>query len=302
MRFIVAAFLLLAGSLPAQPAYTDLIHISDSHVAILDGVQADVAKARGLHRQSLSKLEAFVEQANAMPAMTLVHTGDVVDATCFDGANGQLVEGQIEAVRRAFGRLRHPYHLALGNHDVECYRYNAAKPDKPVGDQSVAARSRRQWRRAFPFMRRRTYYSAAVAPGYRLVVLDNGHSLEAKGGRDFYEKQMRWLERELRRYRQGQAILALHIPVAADAKSERLKQVLRGAPGVGLILCGHRHTDAVEWLELGERRVLQVRTGALYESPQAWRRIRLYGDRVEVSGVGSVGSSGSVAVVEVLRR
>jgi 3',5'-cyclic AMP phosphodiesterase CpdA len=267
-------------------AQTDLIHISDSHTARLDGVRPELAQLRALHRDSQTKLERFVEIANAMPAVTVVHTGDIVDATCFDGASEREVGGQIVPVRQALARLRHPFHLALGNHDVECYRYDPAKPKSPVGDQSVAKRARREWGRNFAALRKRTYYSSAIAPGYRLYVLDNGHSLEAKGGRAFFNKQMKWLRRELRRYPRERAIVALHIPVAADPKSDALKAVLRGAPQVAMILCGHRHTHAVDWLDLGERKVLQVRTGALYNGAESWRRIRLHADRVEVSVPG----------------
>ena len=280
--------LALALLLSQAPGYTDLIHISDSHVAQLDGVHPAIAKARDLHRASLGKLNAFVEAANRMPALTLVHTGDIVDATCFDAASGKAVEGQISAVRAAFGRLRHPYHLALGNHDVECYRFDPAKPATPAGDQSVASRVRRQWRGAFPVLHKRTYYSAALAPGYRLIVLDNGHSLEARGGRVFFEKQMKWLGRELRRKPNERVIIALHIPVADDERSQLLRSRLQKAPRVVMILCGHRHTNAVDWLTLdGGRKVLQVRTGALFVSAGMWRRIRLYANRAEVFAPGN---------------
>lgn len=267
---------------------TDLVHISDTHIAQLDGVRPELAQARALHRESLAKLERFVSVANGMTTMTLVHTGDVVDATCFDGASLREVKGQIEAVTAALARLRHPYHLALGNHDVECYRYDAAKPATPRGDQTIAQRARKDWRRQIAGLRNGTYYSSLVAPGYRLFVLDNGQALDVRGGREFWTKQMRWLRRELQK-RPERAVIALHIPVAADERSELLKAELRRSERVALILCGHRHTHAVDWLDLGSRKVLQVRTGALFQGADAWRRLRLWSDRVEVSAPGEPG-------------
>ena len=273
MRLTLA--LLLCASASAQ---TDLIHISDSHIIAFAGVHPDLAAARKTNANSLAVLEQFVDAANRLPKSTIVHTGDIVDAVCFDAAAGPPVYGQIEAVRRTLKRLRHKYHLALGNHDVECYRRDPARPGSALDDQSVATDARRRWRH-------RTYYATSIA-GYRLIVLDNGHAFES-GGKPFFEQQMKWLARELRKHRQQPAIIALHIPLAVDERSTMVLNVLRDAPQVKLVLCGHRHTDQVEQLTLGQRKLLQVRTAALFRGPGTWRRIRLWPGRIEISATSA---------------
>jgi len=274
--------LLVLAACRLAAATLDLLHISDTHVAEHTGAHPEIAKARALHRDSLGKLQRFVETVNAGPPARVVVTGDIVDAVCLDGAAGAPVYGQIDGVARAFASLRRPYHLVLGNHDVECYRRNAAKPESPAGDQSVAADTRRRWARAVRSLKQ-AYYSPSLGRGYRLLVLDNGQALDTPGAREYMAKQMQWFRRELQRRRRDRVIVALHIPLAADERSQIVRAELDRSTAVQLILCGHRHTDGLEWLPSAGRRVLQVRTAALYLNPANARRIRLHPGRIEVS-------------------
>lgn len=259
-------------------AQQDLLHISDTHVASFAGVHADLAQARNTNAKSHERLDEFVAAVNRLPRKaTVVHTGDAVDAVCFDGANGAPVYGQIELLRRGLRPLKHKLHLALGNHDVECYRRNAATPGKAVGDQSVAAEVRKRWRK-------RSYYATSIGR-YRLILLDNGQAFES-GGRPYFTRQMEWLTRELAKRPKTPTVIALHIPLTADERSTMVLDVLREAGQVKLVLCGHRHSDSLDWLTLGERKLLQVRTAALFQSASHWRRIRLWPDRLEVSATG----------------
>ena len=254
----------------------DLIHISDTHVTSLAGVHPDLAKARAAMAGSLATLNQFVDAVNQLPKATVVHTGDAVDAICLEAAAGPSVYGQIDLWRRAMGRLKHKYYLALGNHDVECYRRDPLK-GTAAGDQSVADDARRRWRQ-------KSYASRAVG-AYRLILLDNGQAFET-GGKPYFERQVRWLRAELRKRKNTPTLIALHIPLASDERSAMVLAAVKDAPQVKLVLCGHRHTDAVDWIALGERKLLQVRTAALFKGPGTWRRIRLWPDRVEVSATG----------------
>lgn len=266
----------------------DLIHISDTHVSNLEGVHPALAKLRASNASSLGHFEKFIDRVNQEADVTIVHTGDIVDATCFDGvAGGKSVGGQIGLVARAVEKLKHPIHFALGNHDVECYRYDPAQPAKPVGDQTVAHEARREWGGRVKALRRRSYYSVPLAHGYRLVLVDNGQSFDVADGRAFFEKQMRWLRRDLRKHRRERAILALHIPVGDDARSRLLKDEMAKAGNVALVLCGHRHTDDFNPVTLSDgKQVPQLRTAAMFKGPQTWRRIRITGEGLQISATG----------------
>ena len=280
------AVLALAG----EDRYFDLLHISDTHVARFPGVHPELIHARTLFRGTGAQLERFVAEAAQIPNSRVVHTGDIVDAVCFDGDEGRPpVYGQIEFIQKLLAPLPQPPLLVLGNHDVECYRRDPKKRDTAVGDQSVAAESRRLWGKAFPALSKGTYYSERITIAgrtYWLIALDNGESLAGAGQR-FFDQQMRWFERELKRRADDPAIVALHIPIANDSKSESIKQRLARSDRVRLILTGHRHSDLIDTVEAGARRIRQVRTAGMQYTASNWRRIRLHADRLEISATGS---------------
>lgn len=285
----VAAFLAIAVlSLSGQDRYFDLLHISDTHVASLAGVHPELAAARRLLQDPGEKLVKFVAEAARIPRSRVLHTGDIVDAICFDGeADGPPVYGQIELAKKLLAPLPAPPLLVMGNHDVECYRRSKTKKNTAVGDQSVAAEARKLWGRHFPGLRRGTYFTERIRVGartYRLIAIDNGEALAT--GQAFFDEQMRWFERELARQPRDPVIVALHIPVAGDPKSQAIRARLSKAAQVELVLSGHRHTDAMENLELGSRRILQVRTAGMHISSTFWRRVRLYEDRIEIYATG----------------
>jgi 3',5'-cyclic AMP phosphodiesterase CpdA len=266
-------------------AATEILHVSDSHVANFEGVKPALRFLRLMNAGSLGLLERFVAAANSLPAVHVIHTGDIVDATCFDSPDGTPIRGQIPLALRTLAQLRHPYHLALGNHDVECYRHDSARPGVAIGDHSVADEARREWGAAYAPMRRSSYYSAALTTRYRLVVLDNGQEWSA-AGKAFFAKQMAWLDEELRRHRGVHVLIAMHIPLAANERSDELLRVLRRHANIRAILCGHQHSDDVSSQMIGNQRVYQIRTAALNRGGNTWRRLRLLEDRMEVYATG----------------
>jgi 3',5'-cyclic AMP phosphodiesterase CpdA len=263
----------------------DLVHVSDTHVARFEGVHPALRLLRIMNAGSLGLMEKFVAEVNAMPAVSVVHTGDIVEAVCLDAKEGPAVRGQVDAAMEVLGRLRHPLYLALGNHDVECYRHDPARPTMAIGDHSVASEARSEWGEKYARMRERTYYGADLGEGYRLVMLDNGQEWSA-AGKEFFAKQMEWLDRELRAQAKARVVIGMHIPMAKNERSDELMRVLRRHANVRLILCGHQHSDDLSWVEMGTRKVLQVRTAALNRGPGTWRKVRLLKDRVEVYATG----------------
>jgi predicted MPP superfamily phosphohydrolase len=277
---MIAPFVILLGALGyahAAEKFIDLIQISDTHIADFRGVHPDLVKARAANATSLAKFEDFADEFAKGPKATLVHTGDIVDAVCFDGADGKPVYGQIDLVKRVLRRVRHKHYFALGNHDVECYRRDAARPASAIGDQSVATEARRLWGREFGFLRKSSYYSVPLKVGrqrYRLYMLDNGQALE-RGGREYLLRQMAWLRAEMRKRPTERVIAAVHVPITNDERSRFLRESLLEASGDVLLLCGHLHSDQLSRLEGNGKSILSVRTAAMMGGAGKFRRIRL---------------------------
>ncbi|MBY0374305.1 MAG: hypothetical protein K2Q23_09945, partial [Bryobacteraceae bacterium] len=174
--------------------------------------------------------------------------------------------------------------------DMTIFSPRASAMAPHVGDQSVAAEARQLWAKAFPGLAKGSYYAQALEAGgkrYWLIAIDNGEALAT--GQRFFEEQMGWLERELARHAGEPAIVALHIPIGADAKSQAIRERLGRSARVQLILTGHRHTDLVDEVEAGGRKITQVRTAGMHVSATFWRQVRLWEDRIEVSATGEPG-------------
>ncbi len=267
-------------------AVIDFVHFTDTHVIKMDGIHPEIAAARASNGPSRATLEKFVTAFKPGSAAFAIHTGDMIDAWCFDTTSGAPVYGQIEDFTRPASKLPVKLYPVLGNHDVECYRRNPKDPKAPVGDQSVAAQTRQAWRKALPGFRKGTYYSFAKkvdGTRYRFVILDNGEAAQSN-----LTAQMTWLSAELKKYPNDKVILALHIPIGTtDLFSKSLGAAVGGSTNVMMILCGHRHTDDISPIALGASKPTQVRTSAMFKGADQWRRIRLHKDKIEVSATGS---------------
>jgi hypothetical protein len=281
----------------------EFVHISDTHVADFEGVHPKLVAAREHFRHSAQTLKGLLERlGRESPPPFVLNTGDLVDTYCFDSPSGAPVYGQIERFREALGGTRLQVFLALGNHDIHRYRQAQGQPG-PIPDSSVAEEARRSWRRAFDCFRNGTYYSFGQQVGqtaYLFLVLD--HAESPVRDREFAAVQLAWLKRQLAAHPQDAVILAMHIPLGEDEFSQSLKAAITGANNVLLSLAGHRHTDEVEEIEAGGRRLTQVRTAALGYGADHWRRIRLLEDRVEITATGHPEQVVKTVAVPLRRR
>ncbi|MBI4894083.1 MAG: metallophosphoesterase [Acidobacteria bacterium] len=283
MRFVLGCLLCLLP-LPAQD-HTDFLQISDTHVANYDGVSASLALQRVQNAFTRSTFSAFLAGIREQPPAFVLHTGDAIDAVCFEGAAGSDVCGQIPLFQAAAAKSPVPIYLALGNHDTERYILSGTPP-KAAGDHSISAAARRQWRAALPTFQEGTYYAFTRSAGktsFRFLVLDNGEPGTA--GSEYGRQQLAWLNQQIASAREW-VILAFHIPLAADDFSKAVKAAAARNSRVILALAGHRHTNAVEEIDLGARKLLQVRTASLALNPSSYRRFRLRPDRIEIFDPG----------------
>jgi 3',5'-cyclic AMP phosphodiesterase CpdA len=277
--------LLLLVGLPALPAppdpSIDFIHLTDTHVVELAGVAPPLVAARQHFRGTGDALALFLASPPGNRPDFFLVTGDLIDAFRFTGIDGSSVDGQVGRFKKAVVQSVAPLYLALGNHDVMHYRLNErAERDS---DQSVAGEARAAWAGAFECSRRGTWYSFSRQVGptrYHFLVLDNGY----QGG--IAPEQLHWIRREVQAAKDAVMVVALHIPLANDANSRAIKTALTSAGNIALVLAGHRHTNGVEEILIGEDKAVQVRTGAFGYDVKNWRRVSLRPDRIEVSAPG----------------
>jgi hypothetical protein len=213
-------------------------------------------------------------------------TGDLIDGYLFEGPAGQPVPGPMEALRQIFERSPMPIYPALGNHDITRYRHEL-NHTAPAADQLIAADARAAWMVSIPNFSEGTYYTFSKQVGatkYLFLVLDDGDGMKLNA--EYSAAQLAWIKRQLRGHTVEQIILAMHIPLAGANFWEGLRPVLAETPNLALAIAGHRHTDGLDEVDLGGRELLQVRTAALFQGENNWRKFRLREDRIQIFATG----------------
>ncbi len=269
-------------------SFLEFVHITDTHVADFTGVRANLRDARKQNQTSADALSRFFDAIGRdNPPAFIVHTGDAIEAYCFDGAAGASVYGQIPLFLRISSRSRIPLYLALGNHDIECYR-QPEDAAAPIGDQSVSREARREWRRSVRSLRKGSYYSLRKRVGrttYRLLFLDNAESPKTIDPA-FRAAQFRWLSREIGGHSRDAIVLLMHIPFRDDWFFRGMAAALGQSADIALVVAGHRHSNGIEVVPVGRHRATQVRTASLAGGDLNWRRFRLAEDRIEIRETG----------------
>jgi predicted MPP superfamily phosphohydrolase len=284
----LAALLCAAAlSLSAQDPVT-FLHISDTHVSNYTGAHPKLREWRDRNGETVGLLKSFL--ATTVPEQRpsfVIASGDLIDAYCLDGASGSPVYGQIELFRSIVEKSPVPFYPGMGNHDIECYRYQQGAT-AAVGDQSVKAETRQAWRKQFDVLREGTYYSFRKQVGktvYLFLILDdgeNGKSIDLQ----YREAQMTWVKREMESHPDDPVIFTMHIPLGKNTFTDALRTAAANGRPV-LALAGHNHRDVLDEVPFGERPLQQVRTAALEKGAGNWRAIRLFADHIEVTETGN---------------
>jgi hypothetical protein len=282
MRRTTRTALLLLSALAAPAQTVEFLHLSDTHLITASALDTPTGGQRLLLGGAAPLLQGYLSALRANPPAFLLHTGDIVDGYGFYNASGGLITGQIEFARSVFEKAPTPVYLTLGNHDVSVYR-PAADGKGSVKDLSAQSQARAAWSRAVPCFRQGTYYTFTRDAGstrYLFLVLDNSDPGDAA----YAAAQAKWIAAQLKEPQAAAIVVAIHIPPAADPVSKALLTALAAAGRPALILCGHRHTDAIDDLASGG---LIVRTGSFLTPPLSSRRIVLRPDRIDVSETGA---------------
>jgi 3',5'-cyclic AMP phosphodiesterase CpdA len=286
-RTALLAIAAAAAGWAADAPAVEFAHLSDIHIAKFKTAHPGMAKELDPKKDGVAHFFRALEtlRRDVAPSFLLI-TGDLSDAYGYQGANGQMVYGQFEVFKSIFDRSPIPIFPMLGNHDITQYRVAPGKA-KADGDQSIAGDARREWRRLIPNFRESTYYAfhkTAGATDYLFLVLDDGDGPGLNAG--YVAEQLAWIKEQIAAHPQGPIVLAMHIPLQGADFWPGLKPVLADAPNVVLSIAGHKHTDGMDYVDLGSRKLVEVRTAALFMSDGNWRKMRLREDRIEIFATG----------------
>jgi hypothetical protein len=287
-RTALLALAAAAAVWSADQQAVEFVHLSDVHVAKFKTAHPGMAKELESKKDGVQHFFKALEnlRRDVAPSFLLI-TGDLSDAYGYEGADGQMVHGQLEVFKSIFDRSPIPIYPTLGNHDITQYHVAPDKP-KATGDQTIAGDARREWRRAIPNFRDGTYYTfskRAGATNYVFLMLDDGDG--PKLHPEYVAMHLAWIKQQIAAHPHDAVILVMHIPLAGANFWPGLKPVLADAPNVVLSIAGHRHNDGMEDVDLGGRKLVQVRTAALFASENNWRKFRLREDRIEIFATGS---------------
>jgi hypothetical protein len=271
----------------ADPAAVEFVQLSDVHLAKFKTAHPGMAKDLEIKKDAADHFFKVLDtlRRDIAPSFILI-TGDLSDAYGYEGADGKMVYGQFDPFKSIFARSPIPIYPVLGNHDITQYRVAPGKP-KPAGDQSIAADARKQWQRLIPNFHDATYYTfhkQAGATDYLFLMLDDGDGPRLNG--EFVAAELAWIKAQIVSHPHQPIILVMHIPLTGADFWPGLKPILSDAPNVVLSIAGHRHTDGMDEVDLGSRKLAEVRTAALYASADNWRKLRLREDRIEIFVTG----------------
>lgn len=233
----------------------NFVQISDTHLCAQD----DAPSGWWLSQRPDELLSAAVERVCRLGGVDfVVFTGDLLD---------RAEAGALDRFVAVASKLPCPYHVVVGNHDV----VGSAWPGR-LGKQDFAARL------GLP---EQLYYSVAIKPGYRLIVLDTVPDQFPHSQGRIPTEQFEWLRRQLATYRDEVAIIALHHPPVAPAyfrefrlhpeDGRQFAQLVAASPNVAAVLSGHLHVPR-RW-SYGRRPYFSA--PSLGGPPNAFRHFRL---------------------------
>lgn len=203
-------------------------HVTDLHYT---------TRVQNRYPTSHAHIKQAVKDLNRQDLDGVVFTGDLFHFP-------QDVEAELPGFADALSGLKHPYYVAIGNHDVEGVKVGARKKLLASGlnDHGLSKSEH-------------PYYSAPLAPGLRLVVLDSTdapHDEYHVWTGQLSERQLRWLETTLEAAKDELVIVALHHPPVTpypmmdrlkfeDAPRRQLEAILNRFPNAQVMLAGHYH-------------------------------------------------------------
>ncbi len=316
LSLLIFSFSELTGQ--SNNEYIKLLDVSDIHFCRLDQYNTDFANSRKHFGDVFGSLTKLFNEVVPKNFDAMVVTGDMVDFYEAESLNNMMVSTQIEQFASFLNSVNSaniPVYMTLGNHDVTSYWVEGGKNKNTQNNFEVAKAT---WVKNIDCFKNGVNYRVSYNlknTDYSLYFIDNSfYNPSRKDSLDQFiidEKNLIWLEDELKKRPTEIAIILMHMPlIRYDSKlikyinnikesnhtnpivneinisDETLKKTLRlkenmllnivvKNPSVKLIIGGHQHESILTKLNLGKDRALyQVMTGAFGRTKSNWGEFR----------------------------
>ncbi len=285
------------------------IHVSDTHLCKLDGLDRRFIEKRKQYGQGYGVWKRFLETVpRKVKADAVAITGDLIDFYEAQTGNGTMRAEEIRSFAKLVRSSSLPLWLALGNHDLGSYWFEG---DDYLNGRHNTQKARAAWIRNVPCFENGTWYSLIRrigAANYRMIFLENGYREDGIPGDLVDQTQLAWLQWQLAQGKEDTNIILMHIPLPVgdtngdgirfspppggwpfpDTYQRGLMRVLNENPSVVALLVGHQHRNVIEDIPFpAGHRITQIQTGNLQVDPKNWRVVRLTENEVSVSSPGS---------------
>lgn len=233
------------------------IQITDSHFSVsgVEYSQRDVENSK-------SVLEKTIKDINSVSGVDfVVFTGDNID---------QADEADLKRFLTIANRLKYPYYVVIGNHEV-------------FKSQDLTKKE---------YMKIVRKYSKNCRPdgpnyvfekkGFVFLVVDGAKEV-IPGPAGYYKQDtLKWLDKKLTKYKGSKVIIFQHFPIEepyynrthATYNKEDYKNVLKKHKNVIAIVSGHYHANGEKMVDS----VYHVSTPSLLEAPHNYKIIEVSGN------------------------
>ena len=241
------------------------VQISDVHFST-----RNVNTSFKLTAESGKILDDVIDQVNNTPDVNFVmFSGDLID---------KPFEKELQAVLPHVEKLKYPWYVLFGNHDVCVGGYLT----KSLYFDIVSKHNEN-------FNFEKPYYSFVPRKGYKVIVLDTIIDTRITSNGTIYPEELKWLDEELNKSKKDIVLIFMHVPITEPFPSEGHRLLNAGAVQAIIekyknpigVFQGHYHASRITQ----KGNVLYVNSPALVSYPNAFRVITIKKERKKVISV-----------------
>lgn len=238
------------------------VQISDVHFST-----RNVNTSFKLTAESGKILDDVIDQVNNIPDVNFVmFSGDLID---------KPFEKELQAVLPHVEKLKYPWYVLFGNHDVCVGGYLT----KSLYFDIISNHNEN-------FNFKKPYYSFVPRKGYKVIVLDTIIDTRITSNGNIYPEELKWLDEELEKSKKDIVLIFMHVPITEPFPSEGHRLLNAGAVQAIIekyknpigVFQGHYHASRITQ----KGNVLYVNSPALVSYPNAFRVVTIKKERKKV--------------------
>ena len=255
--FLLVLAICIAGFIYPQYSMGKTVkfaHLSDLHTSHKTQISGN-----RMHPNSIELTKDAISQVNEIPNLDfVVITGDGIDYP-----NADL----LKELGENLATLNKPYYYAIGNHDVSV---DYSK------DKFIKVLSKTNPYKTFD----KPYYSTILKKDFKLIVLDGASDTSITTNGYIDEKQLKWLDEQLKESQDKVVMIFLHFPLQEpfSSHSHRIKNknavdaILAKYSMPIAIFSGHYHVTRI----IQKGNILHVSTPSMIMYPNAFRVVTVH--------------------------